>query len=138
MRLVNNRIVKQYNMINWLILPPESIIVILTLLFVLDIYATNKSARFIGKHKPEMKYDEFEMNPLMVFLWKKFGINKGSLIMGVYQIIGVSLIFLFCPRDIVMTLIGAELIIAMVHITNLRYMIKKYKEIPIQGVKDFK
>ena len=112
-------------MINWLILPDESIIVILVLLFGLDIFATNKSARFLGKHKPEMKYDEFEMNPIQVFLWKKFGINKGSLVMAVYQIIGVSLFFLFLPRDLVMTLIGMEMLVAMIHITNLRFMIKK-------------
>jgi hypothetical protein len=114
-------------MIDWLHLPNESIIVILILLFSLDIFATNKCARFLKKHKPDMKYDEFEMNPIQVILWNKFGVNPGSLIMGIFQVIGVSLIYAFFPRDLVMTLIGMEMLVAMIHITNLRFIIKKEK-----------
>ena len=104
------------------------IIWIVLVLLIFDISATNYTIRFMRKYKPKVKYDELEMNPFVVWGWNKFGINKGSILIGIFQIGLASLFLIFAPRDIVIALIGSLIIVVMIHVTNLSFIIKKNKE----------
>lgn len=107
---------------------------IFTFFYGLDWIGTIYSINLIKKLHPKRDYSECELNKLAVFLWEKFGFERGTFI-GIFTqiIIAYSLIFLFFilfrPVSLwfIGLIMGGQLIAIRLHIVNINYLKNKLK-----------
>jgi hypothetical protein len=108
-------------------LSDKAILVMLILASVFDILSTNFTARAVRAKKPEIEYEDFELNRLQILCWKKFGVNLGSAVFGILAMALILLFYHFMPRDSVVGLIGGLLVMNMIHVANLVFILKHRK-----------
>lgn len=106
----------------------ELISFIILLLFLVDITFTYLNISKFRKLYPKKDPYLIELNPLLRFLWKKLGLLKGGIVGTIIQIGLLFIIFLVFNRDTLLVLMGAFLMVILIHLDNFILLLKKQKK----------
>jgi len=106
------------------------IVIIIMSLCIIDLIATTYYIYVYRQWQPEKPYNKIELNPLLVFLWNKFGFAIGMFISAVI-LLALNFIVSKEAHWIVVLMLGLFLVFAMYnHFTNINLLHKLIEAYP--------
>lgn len=81
---------------------------------------------------PKINWMKMELNPMVVFFWKRFGMKKGSMLASLFTFILLSVfviyIFSSVQNELLYFMTGALTIVIRIHVHNILEIKKKIKQ----------
>lgn len=105
-----------------------------TIMVGLDMIGTVHTINLYKKFCPKKDFYKLELNPMVKYFWKKFGLERGTVIsiliqVGLFNFLVWSLWFFNIMFSIwfIGLLMGGQLVVMRIHLDNANFIISKYK-----------
>lgn len=107
-----------------------SLLILALSLAILDLFLTYIYVKRYKKWQPKKPYNLIEMNPLLVFLWNRLGLNLGTIIGSVIIISIIYFIAVYIHIALVILLLLTQLFALVNHNKNINLLDKLIKKYP--------
>lgn len=105
-------------------------VIILPILWFLDMLFTYLNFKMMLIIHPKLKYEDYEMNRIIVWFWKKFGFNKGTFFAGLYTFILLILVLFVVGNEVkfIWFLFGLYSIVFYMHLYSYLLLVVELKK----------
>ena len=107
---------------------------VIPLLALVDIFLTWKNTQLYKKIFPDKDWTAHEVNPLVRGAWKKFGLNKGTLLASIFTLGLIAILIFFFAEEYLLVIFGAYIPIIAIHVRNLVFISREGKKKIKQGI----
>jgi len=104
--------------------------IIIATLCILDLVLTFYYVYKYKKWQPNKPYNLIELNPLLVFLWNKFGLITGMIIGGLIILFLNIVVSIYSHWSIILILLLALCFVMYKHFKNIKLLNKLIKQYP--------
>ncbi len=101
---------------------------VIPLLALVDIFLTWKNTQLYKKIFPDKDWTAHEVNPLVRGAWKKFGLNKGTLLASIFTLGLIAILIFFFAEEYLLVILAAYIPIIAIHVRNLVFISREGKK----------